>query len=250
MILDSLHWQLSILTKATQYKNLTSASNNVGLSQPQLSRIIQQLESELNMVLLDRTAKRKSGWTQAAFNLSDVYAQHSRRLSASIHSVVETQVPNHITIATLEGLADNAMTIAHKLLKHPRIQTVELDMYDLSELEKRFLIGDVDIAITSKIPTKQKLKNVIEIGFQTFETIQKNGPYTVLSAYEFGRMKKRAGKDFIVSNSLEVRKKWVQRFGGTATVPSQVTNSKTKDSVPALVIAADTFSAEVWKLLL
>jgi LysR family transcriptional regulator, transcriptional activator for aaeXAB operon len=75
---EGLHWPLSVLARAVHYKNLTSASSHVGLSQPQLSRLVSQLEKELNVTLLDRSARRKSGWTPAAHRVAQIYAISSK----------------------------------------------------------------------------------------------------------------------------------------------------------------------------
>ena len=61
--MQQLYYELGVLAKAVNFKNLSAAALHVGLSQPQLSRIIAKIEEELKIVLLDRSAKRKSGWT-------------------------------------------------------------------------------------------------------------------------------------------------------------------------------------------
>ena len=59
-MLQNLAYELSVLVKAVQHKNLSAAAVHVGLSQPQLSRLVAKIEHELNIILLDRTARRKS----------------------------------------------------------------------------------------------------------------------------------------------------------------------------------------------
>jgi len=71
--MEHFNWELSVLSRAVAYQNLSGASQHVGLSQPQLSRIIQKLEAQWSVVLLDRSAKRKACWTPAAYKLARVY---------------------------------------------------------------------------------------------------------------------------------------------------------------------------------
>ena len=82
--MEHLHWPLTVLARAVHHKNLTAASGSVGLSQPQLSRLVSQLERELDLVLLDRAAKRKSGWTHTAFQLAEVYSDYAIKFQNSI----------------------------------------------------------------------------------------------------------------------------------------------------------------------
>ena len=49
--------EFSVLRRAVAYKNLTAASQNIGISQPQLSRIVAKLEQELDVKLLNRDRK-------------------------------------------------------------------------------------------------------------------------------------------------------------------------------------------------
>src|SRR5690606_36427305 len=134
---------------------------HVGLSQPQMSRLINQLERELNVTLLDRSVKRKSGWTAAAFRLADVYSQSSRKLQSSLRSLVESQMPTHVSIGTLEGLRRLTVQIANHLLSNSKIVLVEIDVFDQNELEQKFLNGDLDLIVSSRNPTRQKLKHTL-----------------------------------------------------------------------------------------
>ena len=97
-----LHWELSVLSRAVAYSNLSGAAMHVGLSQPQLSRIVAKLEKEFGVMLLDRAARRKSGWTPSAFRLAEVYGTSVRKLEVDIQQAVQDSEPNHLTVGTLE----------------------------------------------------------------------------------------------------------------------------------------------------
>ena len=103
-MIDNLHWELTVLSKAIAYKNLSGAASPIGLSQPQLSRIVAKIEAELEIVLLDRSARRKSGWTPIAFKLAETYTKFSRSLDSAIHGVTAEREPKYLKAGTLEGL--------------------------------------------------------------------------------------------------------------------------------------------------
>src|SRR5690606_13535732 len=65
----SLNWDLTVLSRAIQYNNLSGAAQHVGISQPQLSRIVSRLESELGVPLLNRETRRHSTWTAQAHRI-------------------------------------------------------------------------------------------------------------------------------------------------------------------------------------
>ncbi len=247
--MDTLHWPLSVLSRAVHFKNLTGASAHVGLSQPQLSRLVAQLEKEFDVTLLDRTAKRKSAWTPAAFRLAEVYSQNSRKLQSSIREVLELQVPTHIHVGTLEGLSSLALTVIHRLYQHTKLQIVELDVFDQNELEERFFNGDFDVIFTIRTPGKKKFKHQLEVGQQTLESISTNNDFSVLSSFEYGRLKKKPENKTFISNSLALRKSWFSQFGGVGQMPSALHKNKGRDTLPVLIIAADTFNETLWHII-
>jgi LysR family transcriptional regulator, transcriptional activator for aaeXAB operon len=247
--MDTPHWPLTILSKAVHYKNLTGASSHVGLSQPQLSRLISQLESEFKVVLLDRSAKRKSGWTPAAYRLAEIYTSSSRKLVSSIQEALVAQIPTQIKIGTLEGLRDIALEVVHTMLEKSDVVEIELDVYDQNDLEQKFFNSDLDIIFSSRIPGKQKFKNAIEMGYQSLDKVETNTKFTVLSPYEYGRLKKKPENKTIISNSLSVRKLWLENYGGQGTLPSSVKTVRGKDLMPVLVIASEIFNETLWQVI-
>lgn len=255
--MDQLHWPLSVLSRAIHFKNLSGASAHVGLSQPQLSRLINQLERELDVVLLDRTSKRKSAWTPAAFRLAEVYTQTSRRLQYAIHEVVETQIPTQIHMGTLEGLSPFALELVNSLFQISKLHCVQLDIFDQNDLEEKFLNGDLDVCLTSRIPGRQKLKHQFDLGYQGFEHVHGNGKYLVQSPYEHGREKRRRSEiesansqKLFVSNSLALRRMWLNRYGGSGHIPGKVQKTRENDMLPVTLLANDLFNDSLWKLLI
>lgn len=248
--MDNLYWPLSVLSRAIHFKNLTGASAHVGLSQPQLSRIISQIESELGVTLLDRSAKRKSGWTKTAHELAKIYDQSNRRLQVSLRQVVEEQVPSVVHMGTLEGLSHIGIQVAEVLLKAPRVNMVELNVYDQSELEEKHISGDLDLIITSRVPGMQKPKFLIELGFQSLKTKKVPGPYLVQSPFEHGQQKSKKGAEkrkTLISNSLFIRRNWLDQYGGEGILPSPLTRQGKKGDEPVLILANELFNTDLWQ---
>ncbi len=250
----SLTYPLSVLSKAVAFRNLSAASMHVGLSQPQLSRLVATLEAELEMELLDRKVKRNSTWTPQALRLAELYHETNRRLDLSIRALQSDHHAKQIHIASLEGLADEAIRIAERLLKGQAVETVFLDIYDRSELEAKFLAGDVDLIVNTRVPRQAKPRFLKVLGYQSLDRIEAESPYELFSSYEFNkraRAKKRGPqeKSYLVSNSLYVRRTWLQKFGGSGSLPSALTDKNRKGLDEVLLIGGDWLEPRLWKIL-
>lgn len=250
---DNLHGHLSVLSRAIHYKNLSGAADHVGLSQPQLSRIVSRLEAELGVVLLDRTVRRKSGWTPIAFKIAETYFRNSRKLTQALQQLKTDDHISHVTIGTLDGLIEIATEFCQQLYQKTKVQIIELNAYDLSELEEHFEKDELDLVFTCREPGHHKYKNVRQLGYQIIEKIGPPDGLLALSPFEYSnQMQQRRSqvKDsrVLLSNSLSVRRVWIERCGGTGTVPSEVRPRKTSEQdVPVLLLASDLFSPSVWE---
>jgi DNA-binding transcriptional LysR family regulator len=178
--MQHLYYEMSVLAKAIHFKNLSAAALHVGLSQPQLSRIIAKIEDELKIVLLDRTAKRKSGWTGVAFQLAEIFEKSSRRLDIELQGISNNQMVAELHIGTLEGLSDFAMNTCLQCFEDVGVKKITLDIFDLNELEANFLSGNLDLIFTSKTPGRQKFKYLSEIGFQKLDKIETSNKFAIL----------------------------------------------------------------------
>jgi LysR family transcriptional regulator, transcriptional activator for aaeXAB operon len=253
------HYELSVLCRAIHYNNLSSASLHVGLSQPQLSRIIARLESTLNIILLDRSSRRKAHFTPIAFRLVETYLHSSHKLEKELDHWIRKNEPTTLKGGTLEGLIPLALQFCNTLLKKSTLKTLQLDVFDLNLLEEFFLNGDLMLLFTSRAPGRRKYKYERQLGYQILETKGKAGrsPAStprVLSAFEYGKEKhalhlKPLEKTFI-SNSLEVRRNWIDQMGGNGIIPSEVLQHKPKfDFQNVLLIADDSLSHALWDIL-
>lgn len=251
--IENLHWELSVLSKAIHYKNLSGASSHVGLSQPQLSRIISRLESEMGIVLLDRSARRKAGWTPTAVRIAETYARSSRKLAQSLEQIKTHEFPSHLSFGILEGLANFATRFCHQLYQQKEIRWIELNVYDLSELEERFHREELDVIFSSREPDRHKFKHIKTIGWQVLRPQGSASGIRALSPYEkeISIKPRRPETRFFMSNSLAVRKIWIEELEGQGTLPTVIRESRPEQEgeVPVYMIASDIMSPLVWETL-
>lgn len=250
--MQQLYYELSVLAKAIHFKNLSAAAIHVGLSQPQLSRIIARIEEEFKVVLLDRSAKRKSSWTPIAFEMAEIFDRSIRRLGSELQGLSQNNAVAEIHIGTLEGLANFAIETSQVCFEEVGIRKISLDIYDLNELDSNFLAGNLDMIFTSKIPGRQKFRYLLEIGSQALDKISSNKKFGVYSTFEFGRSQKKELEGFehlFVSNSLAVRKAWLENVGGVGYVPSETRKGRLKDHEPVFLIGSELLSPILWEKL-
>ena len=100
-MIENLAYELSVLAKAVQHKNLSAASAHVGLSQPQLSRLVSRIEGEFKVLLLDRSARRKSGLTTIASDLAMAFTKGMGRVEAELLAMSQDRETTHLRVGTL-----------------------------------------------------------------------------------------------------------------------------------------------------
>lgn len=248
--MQQIYYELSVLAKSVHFKNLSGAALHVGLSQPQLSRIIAKIEDELKIVLLDRSAKRKSGWMPIAFQLTHLFEKSVKRLEGDLVGLSQNQLISEIHIGTLEGLSGFAMNACKHCFDQIGVPKIYVEIYDLNELEAHFISGNLDFIFTSKTPGKQKYKYLLELGFQVLEKIQTNKNYALLSSFEYGKSNKKDFEEFkhiLVSNSLTLRREWLESYGGTGLLPTEAKKGKSKEHEPVLMIGSEILNPNLWQ---
>ena len=254
-MMERVNWELFVLSRAVAFENLSSAAGPVGLSQPQLSRIVSRLEAELHVVLLDRTAKRKSGWTPMAHRLAEIYSKSSRHLSEQIQRLSQESEPQSLRIGALDGLAPIAAELSSRVFKQTSVRSIELDLFDLIQLEEFFIKGGVDLIFSGREPGRKKFRHVIKVGYQSLDEQGKAGDTQVMSPFEFGLQTNRPGKKLkpeseriLISNSLTVRRHWIETFGGHGIIPSPMRKAPGKGrEQPVFLIGQDALSPRLWE---
>jgi DNA-binding transcriptional LysR family regulator len=252
--MELLAWELAVLSRAVSYPNLSSASAHVGLSQPQLSRIVARLELELSLVLLDREARRKSGWTPVALRLAESCQRVEQGLRESLRQIAKAAEPRQLRIGTLEGLALHAAGLARHLFEATRVERIEVAVLDLTPLEERFLAGELELLLTFREPGRRKFRYRRQLGFQTLrpeEPARSAGPPVarVLSPYEFSQ--RPTEERLLVSNSLALRREWVRAGRGAGLLPSELRRGKGgAGDQPVYLIAHDYLGPRTWQKVL
>lgn len=247
---SQLTYELSILAKAVQHKNLSTAANHVGLSQPQLSRLIQKLENEFRVVLLDRSSRRKSGWTPLATELVEAFVRGMGRFEAEILSVTNERDLDELRIGTLEGLAGIAMSCTQQFFDKMNMRKIVLDIFDYRELDSLFLSGQLDLIFTARLPSQQKFKYSLEVGYQQHEKINQGDGYLVLSPFEWPHTDEKELASYnrvLVSNSLALRSRWLKEVGGTGTLPVDAKRGKGKGYYSVFLLGNDLLSPRLWE---
>jgi hypothetical protein len=251
--MEYLSWDLSILSRATAYANLSTASAHVGLSQPQLSRIVAKLEEQLGVPLLDRESRRKSSWTPAAHRLAEIYTKTLLGFRAEVNALASGVTPRELKVGTLEGLVPVALGFCHAVLTGTAVGIVQLDILDTSFLEERFAKNDLDLIFTAHDLGARKYRHVKALGYQQVEAIR-NGDLMLFSQFEYAstRHKGIETEKAFVSNSLRVRQDWMARYGGTTSMPTPVTPKRTgrKGELTVVAVAHDNMPSGFWTEIL
>ncbi|MFN7825557.1 MAG: LysR family transcriptional regulator [Pseudobdellovibrionaceae bacterium] len=248
-MLQNLTYELSVLSKSVQHKNLSAAAAHVGLSQPQLSRLVAKIESELGVVLLDRSARRKSGWTPLALDLATVFTRGLGRLHSEIAALTEQRELTELRIGTLEGLAQIAMSFADQCFAKLGMKQIQLDVLDFKDLDPQFMSGNLDLVFTVRPPSKQKYNHLLEVGYQQMEKIETNKSIHVVSPFELTSLdRKDLGESdhIFVSNSLSLRSQWLKEHGGTGILPTDARKGRGKGHYSVYLIGSDLISAKQW----
>jgi len=250
--MEALFYELSVLSRSIAFKNLSTASRHVGLSQPQLSRIIRRLEDAYELVLLDRTTKRFASWTPVAFQLAEFYSRKLRAFESEIGDILNLSQTKQVVLGTLEGLIQLALPVVHYLLEEADVKLVELDVYDLDRLESLFTKGELDLIFTSREPGRRKFQFVQNLGFQSLDLVESNQHFKVLSTFEYSSRakgkKNESGERTLISNSLQIRREWFECYGGVGTLPSTPTKKAKlkKETEPVILVGAETLSKKIW----
>jgi DNA-binding transcriptional LysR family regulator len=252
-MIEELHWPLTVLSRAIQYKNLTAASQHVGLSQPQLSRLISKLEGDLGLLLLDRSSPRKAHWTPIAQKLAKLYSEASRSLTHSIEELKDGDRPSRLAVACLEGLSPLALAYGKEVLEKTSVAFLHLDVFDLHELEAKFMDGDLDVIFTSRVPGKKKFLHQCLMGHQGFERVDQGSHFQVFSPFEYDQKKSpqpSSEEKHIVSNSLYLRREWLQKIGGRGKLPGPVVSRASASATSSvIVLGADNLNRGLWQLV-
>jgi hypothetical protein len=129
------------------------------------------------------------------------------------------------------------------------IHTVHLDVLEYRDLDSQFLSGNLDLIFTARTPSKQKFKYELEVGYQQLEQISTNKDIHLFGSFEYSALDKKElskVKNVLVSNSLSLRRQWLQQFGGTGSLPVDAKKGRGKGHFPIFMLASDLISPKLW----
>jgi hypothetical protein len=226
MMVQRLGSELSVLREAVKYPNLTAAANHVGLSQSQLSRIVKKIEDELGIALLERSSKRASGWTNQALRLARVFELQARNFEVAILEAVNEQTLARVRFGLLEGLLPLFKIWLENWVQRPQVPFRELQVnsLELAELETEFLLGHLDVALTSRPPGRGKTQFVETLGYQSMQArgaglVMAQSPFEAKQVREpnFGHKESNL---LVTSNSLWLRRSLIDSGVAKGMLPS------------------------------
>ncbi len=252
MPMNPIFWELSVLGRAIHFPNLSSAAANIGISQPQLSRIIKKIETELNTPLLSRESRRNSHWTPSALKIAEAYLKHNKKIGEELEQITQSSLPKKISIGFLEGLMPLAAQLGQHLLKSNLVTQLEMDVFDLSMLEETFLRGDLDVVLTARTPGRKKYNHVRTLGYQRITKHNVAATTTCLTLFESTALLQKSkdalkSKNVIVSNSLALKKYLVEEYKISADIPSELhSKAQSKDDREVLLLASPSFPESFW----
>ncbi len=250
-----LNDELFLLSRAICYQNLSGAAQHLGVSQPQLSRIVQKLEQSFDIILLDRTAKRKSVWTGSAAKLVELYQRMTHEFDHGLQSLNENFEPQWVKVQCLEGLSLVGLEFCHHILRQSKTKGVELNIFDLNEIEENIFANRYEFSLTCREPGMKKFKYIHRLGFQILETDGEESDTLICSTFEYEQLarnmeKVSQNKKFFVSNSLKIRMSFSRKYGGKISVPSLVqkkNHSENSADVPVLILGNEFLSHKFWE---
>ena len=135
------------------------------------------------------------------------------------------------------------------------VKAVELDIYDLLEIEEKFLKGEFDLVFTLREPGKKKYSYVKLLGYQILEKLGERLDLKVMSQFEFGTLPHRdralRSSKVFVSNSTGLRRNWIDKFGGSGKMPSDIQKRPGTSATTqrALLIGQDQLGPNFWKFI-
>lgn len=140
--------QIEYFLKVAEKLNYTTASRELYISQPALSKQISLLEENLGVQLLRRDNKHVE-LTAAGKKLQAEMDPLLRQMNTVIEQVrAMNDHEGHIRIGCFDGLNTNSLLDdIEKRLKAFGVHTVDINLYDTKELKERLQSGDLDLGL-------------------------------------------------------------------------------------------------------
>lgn len=151
--------QIELFQMAYRHRSTRKAADSLNISQPAISRVVAELETEIGVALFDRSG-RKFEPTGAAHSLHQAVQRHYHGLGRVREAAkqIASGTGGHLRVAALPAVADARVATAAGLLmaQHPALR---IDVVVLNEESSLVALreGRVDCAIISSDPGDKNL---------------------------------------------------------------------------------------------
>ncbi|WP_110111709.1 LysR family transcriptional regulator [Bacillus sp. CGMCC 1.16541] len=153
---------LHYFSEVAKHGSFTRASEALHISQPSLSKMVKSLESELGVMLIDRSGKRLqlTDAGKIVYQQADGILSSLRDLSNSLYDLMHLQKGTiKIGLPPLIGTLFFPRIIKSFYTTYPEIQ-VKLIEYGAKKMQKILEIGEVDIGIALLPVDEQKFSTI------------------------------------------------------------------------------------------
>lgn len=260
-------WELSVLSRSVDYPNLSGAALHVGLSQPQLSRIVRKLEDELHVPLLDRRVRKLAAWTPQARELAKLWSRNLSLFEAQLQGLggdkAKITWPKLFRVGAEPGLVPAASEFAHFLFERFGADKIEFEVQERSALEEACRLGDLHFICISRESLRRVSEFTRRIGWQILAPAGETARVRVKARSEAdevldeSRNRRSRGRDShfrqLVSDSFEVRRHWIEERGAGGVLAGSAREKigpvPAKQRRPVLLLGSKAVNSGLWDVV-
>lgn len=146
--------QIELFQMAYRQKSTRKAADALNISQPAISRAVADLETEIGVILFDRSGRRFEP-TAAAHSLQEAVQKHYHGLNRVREAAqqIAAGTGGHLRVAALPAVADSRVaTAAGRLMAHHSALRIDIDVLNEDSCLAALRSGRVDCAVISSDP--------------------------------------------------------------------------------------------------
>ncbi|OED50452.1 hypothetical protein AB838_02125 [Rhodobacteraceae bacterium (ex Bugula neritina AB1)] len=151
--------QIELFKMAFRHRSTRRAAEALHISQPAISRVVAELETEMGVILFDRTG-RKFEPTAAAYSLNQAVQRHYYGLERikDTANQIASGTGGHLRVAAVPAVADTRVAAAAgKLMAEHNALRIDLDVLGEKAGLAALREGRVDCAVVSSDPRDPNL---------------------------------------------------------------------------------------------
>lgn len=237
--------QIELFVLVCQYKSITRVSEANFVSPQSISRMIKDLEIELNTTLLHRTntglIPTKSG-EYFCDGCTEILARKDNLIENILHLNTETIATIHIGMATGSISALNYHIFDNFQSAHPNIK-IKYEEYIDSELKERYLNDEFDFCITTHLLDENLYQNTKILTEEIYLSIPKE--HNLYNASQI-TLKDLQDYEFVMfTNDFHIREKFISCFETAGMTPNIKISLKDFDSIKNLAYKNNLLTLDV-----